>query len=249
MEEEGGEDDDDEEEDDSSGLRLAGADNCGRMGTPEGGRRLRILCLRLASISAAPLNLGTKGIRMGPGGTFPEASGAEKVPVVIGTLESEEASLIVISMSGFLGMSALRGEAEAGIRGVTSLSAGGDDGMLIGRGCDADLLIDALDELSRDCRFPDTLIPRAPVLPGPRMVVVYLRPVAPGKPAVRPWRVGTASSSLGVGLLGIDNSGHRSISAMPESTTYGFERYAGSSEINLALYGSSTFRKYCSLIL
>lgn len=161
------------------------------------------------------------------------------------TFESDETSLMVISISGFRGMSIFRGEADAGNFGVISLSAGGDAAILMGRGCEADLRIDALDELMRDCRLPDTLRPRAPDLDGPRMVVVYLRPVAPGYPAGRPPRFfGPVSSSLGVGLLGNESSGHLSISAKPASTTYGFERYDESREINLGPYGSSTFRRY-----
>lgn len=138
-------DDDDEDEEDSSGFRFAGADNCGLMGAPPGGNLLRIRCRRRASISAAPLNLGTN-ISIGAEGAF---SGASDVIMVLGagTFESEKTSLMVISMSDFRDISALRGEADAGILGVTSLSAPGDEAILIGRGCETDRLIDALEEV------------------------------------------------------------------------------------------------------
>lgn len=229
--------DDEAEDDDISGLRLAGADSCGRIATPPGGTLLRILSLRLASISSAPLNLGINGMRIGPGGTFSGASVAVELEpveldaVVIGTLESEDASLSVISISGMrLGMSAFRGEADAGILGVASGSIGGSASALIGRGWDIDRLIASFDELDKDWRFPFTRNPSAPDLDGPSMVVVYLRPVAPndGRP---PCLRDPDSSSLGAGLLGMASSGHRSTSASPASTTYGFERYDGSSEI------------------
>ena len=64
-------DSDDEDDEDISGFRLAGADRVVRAGMgPPGGTLFCMRSLRLASISAAPLNLGMNGIGIlrGPAG-------------------------------------------------------------------------------------------------------------------------------------------------------------------------------------
>lgn len=216
----------DDDDDESSGLRRAGADACALTGPP-GGTRLRIRACLLASISAAPLNLGIKGIGMfAGGGALPLAAGAAGAEgagrETGGPFCTGDASSTLISTStARLATSAFLGEDDAGSVGVAS---GSPPSPTAGRGCDSERLTDSLRGIEIDPRFPLTRSPSAPARDGPMMVVVYLRPVAPGKPVDLLGRPPFASSSLGGGLLGMASSGHLSTSANPASTTYGFER-------------------------
>ena len=138
-----------------------------------------------------------------------------------------------------------RFEALAGSVGVASGSCSPFSGTSsTAGGCDIDRRTDCRREADSELRLPETRRPSAPVREGPMIVVVYLSPVAPWKPGGRPGREEFPSSSLGAGLEGNASSGQRSMSASPASTTYGFERYDGSSEIRRGPYASSTFRRY-----
>ena len=140
----------------------------------------------------------------------------------------------------------VRGDADAGSVGVISGAGSGLSTFTLGcRGRDTDRRRESREVLATELRLPVVRIPSAPTLEGPRIVVVYLRPVAPGNPDGLP----PDSSSLGAGLDGIASSGHRSTSASPASTTYGLARYDGSNEMSLGPYGSSTLRRYCKRML
>ena len=104
---------------------------------------------RLASISAAPLNLGMKanGIGAGP----PAGIGAAFSALVASlSLGAGDASWIVISIFGFRGRSAFLGEDEEGSLGVASTSTGGFGRSFMGRGCDMDLRTECLTEPATD---------------------------------------------------------------------------------------------------
>lgn len=83
-------------------------------------------------------------------------------------------------------------------------------------------------------RLSPTLIPMKPVLEGPRIVWVYLSPVAPGKPVTLRERNCSVSSSERGGLDGAVSSGQRSGSAKEAVTMYELEENEGFKDMRRA---------------